>query len=70
MPHHNLPPELIFAGSIWLTAIFIFVIMVIAAIVSLRSTDKTEAKSRLTTELKFNSVVARFHPKRKTKNRP
>jgi hypothetical protein len=46
MPHHNLPPELIFAGSIWLTAIVIFVIMLIAALASLRSTDKTEAKSR------------------------
>jgi hypothetical protein len=46
MPHYNLPPELIFAGSIWLTAIVIFVIMLIAALASLRSTDKTKAKSR------------------------
>jgi hypothetical protein len=46
MPHHNLLPELIFAGSIWLIAIFIFVMMLIAAFASLRSTDKTEAKSR------------------------
>ena len=46
MPHYNLPPELIFAGSIWLIAILIFVIMLIAAFASLRSTDKTEAKSR------------------------
>ena len=46
MPHHTLLPELIFAGSIWLTAIVIFVIMLIAAFVSLRSTDKTEVKSR------------------------
>jgi hypothetical protein len=45
MPHYNLPPELIFAGSIWLIAILIFVIMLIAALASLRSTDKTEAKS-------------------------
>jgi hypothetical protein len=46
MPHQTLPPELIFAGSIWLTAIVIFVIMLIAVFVSLRSTDKTEVKSR------------------------
>jgi hypothetical protein len=68
MPHHNLPPELIFAGSIWLIALVIFVIMLIAVLASLRSTEKTEAKSRLRTELKFNSVVARFHPKGKAKN--
>jgi hypothetical protein len=59
MPHHNLPPELIFAGSIWLTAIVIFLIMLIAVFVSLRSPDKTEAKS----------VDASFHSKRKTKDR-
>jgi len=46
MPHHNLLPELIFAGSIWLIAMFIFVMMLIAAFASLRSTAKTEAKSR------------------------
>jgi hypothetical protein len=46
MPHHNLPPELIFAGSIWLIAMIIFVIMLIAVFASLRSTDKTEAKTR------------------------
>jgi hypothetical protein len=46
MPHNNLPPELIFAGSIWLIAMLIFAIMLIAALASLRSTDKTEAKSR------------------------
>jgi len=68
MPHHTLPPELILAGSIWLTAIGIFVIMVIATLVSLRSTDKTEAKTKPMTELKFNSVAARFHPKRKIKD--
>jgi hypothetical protein len=70
MPYHNLPPELIFAGSIWLTAIFIFVIMLIAALASLRSSEKTETKSRPGPELKFSSVVARFHPKTRTKNRP
>jgi len=62
MPHHNLPPELIFAGSIWLTAIVIFAIMLIAVLVSLRSTNKTEAKSK--------SVDASFRPKSKTKDRP
>ena len=46
MPHHNLPPELLLAGSIWLTAIGIFVIMAISAVVSLRSSDKREAQSR------------------------
>jgi hypothetical protein len=68
MPHHNLPPELIFAGSIWLIAIVIFVMMLIAVLVSLRSTEKTEAKSRPGTELKFNAVLARFHPKGTAKN--
>jgi hypothetical protein len=62
MPHHNLPPELIFAGSIWLTAMVIFLIMLIAVFVSLRASDKTEAKSK--------SVDASFHSKRKTKDRP
>jgi hypothetical protein len=70
MPHQDLSPELIFAASIWLTAIFIFVIMLITAFASLRSTDKTEAKSRSGTELKFNSIIARFQLKRKPKNRP
>jgi hypothetical protein len=70
MPQHNLPPELIFAGALWLTAIFIFILMLIATVVSLRSTDKTGTKSRPGTELKFNSLAARYHPKRKTKNRP
>jgi len=70
MPHHNLLPELIFAGSIWLTAIVIFLMMLIAVFVSLRPTHKTETKSRLGTGLKFNSVIARIHPKRKNKNRP
>jgi hypothetical protein len=70
MPHYNLPLELIFAGSIWLTAILIFVIMLIAGFASLRPKDKTEAKSRPGTELKFKSARARFDLKRKTKNRP
>ena len=69
MPHHNLPPELIFAGSIWLTAIILFVLMLIAALASLRSTDKTKAKPRPGTELKFNSILARIDSKRKTKHR-
>ena len=45
MPHHNLLPELIFAVSIWLMAIFLFVIMLIAALASLLSAEKTEAES-------------------------
>jgi hypothetical protein len=69
MPHHNLPPELILAGSIWLTAIFIFMIMLIAALASLRSADKTETKPRPVTELKVNSVLPRLVSKRKTKER-
>jgi hypothetical protein len=62
MPHHNLTPELILAGSIWLTAIVIFSIMLIAALVSLRSSDKTEAKPK--------SVDVSLQPKRKNKDRP
>jgi hypothetical protein len=62
MPHHNLPLELIFAGSIWLTAIVIFSIMLIAALVSLRSSAKTEAKPK--------SVDVSLQPKRKNKDRP
>jgi hypothetical protein len=69
MPHHNLSPEIIFAGAIWLTAIFIFVMMLIAVFASLRATDKTEAKSRPETELKFNPRIVRLNSKRKTKNR-
>ena len=69
MPHHNLSPELIYAGAIWLTAIFIFVMMLIAVFASFRAADKTEAKSRLETKLKFNPRIVRYHPKRKTKNR-
>jgi len=69
MPHH-LPPELIVAGALWLTAIFIFLIMLIATLASLRSTGKTEAKPRPKTALKFSSAVARFSSKRKIKNRP
>ena len=68
MPH-SLPPELIFAGALWLTAIFIFLIMLIATFASLRSNRKTEAKPKPRTELKFSSVVARFSSKRKIKNR-
>jgi len=70
MPHQNLPPELILAGSMWLTAILIFVFMLIAAIASLRSTDKIQAKPRPATDLKFNSVIARIYSKGKTRNRP
>jgi len=70
MPHHNLPPELILAGSMWLTAILIFVFMLIAALASLRSIDKTEVKPRPETELKYNSVMARVYSKRKIRNRP
>ena len=70
MPHYNLPPELILAGSMWLTAILIFVFMLIAALASLRSTDKTQPKPRPGTELKFNSVIARIYSNRKTRNRP
>jgi len=70
MPHHNLPPELILAGSMWLTAILIFVFMLIAALASLRSIDKTEVKPRPETELKYNSVMARIYSKRKIRNRP
>ncbi len=72
MPHYNLPLELILAGSIWLTAILLFFIMLIATIGSLRSTDKTEGKLRPGTErkLKFNAILARFQTKSKTKNRP
>lgn len=69
MPHHSLPPELILAGSIWLTAIFIFVMMLIAALASLRSADKTETKPRPVTELKVNSILPGLDPKRKTKDR-
>jgi hypothetical protein len=70
MPHHTLPLELILAGSMWLTAILIFVIMLIATIASLRSTEKIKAKSRPGIELKFNSAVARIHSRRKTENQP
>ena len=70
MPHHNLPPELILAGSMWLTAILIFVFMLIAALVSLRSADKAQPKPRPGAELKFNSVIARIYSKRKIRNRP
>lgn len=68
MPHH-LPPEIIFAGALWLTALFVFLIMLVATFASLRSTGKTEAKLRPRIELKFNSVVARFSSKSKIKNR-
>jgi hypothetical protein len=46
MPHQNLSSELLLSGSILLTAIGIFVIMVISAVVSLRSSHKREAESR------------------------
>jgi len=69
MPPHNLPLEFILAGSIWLTAIVIFVIMLIATIASLRSTAKTRAKSSPETDLKFNSVTTTSQPKRKPGNR-
>jgi hypothetical protein len=64
MPYHNLPPEFILAGTIWLTAIFIFVIMLIATVASLGSKDQTE------TGPKLSSVVTRLtklFPKRKTR---
>jgi hypothetical protein len=67
---HHLPPELIFAGALWLTAIILFLIMLIATLASLRSTGKTEVKSTPKTELKFSSVVERFSSKGKIKNRP
>ena len=72
MPHPNLPLEFILAGSIWLTAILLFFIMLIATFASLHSTDKTGGKLRLGTErkLKFSSIRARFQTKSKTKNRP
>ena len=68
MPHHNLYPEIIFAGAIWLMAILIFVFMLIATFASLRSKDNTGIKSRPETKFKFGSVVAgftKFIPKRK-----
>jgi hypothetical protein len=67
MPYHTIPLELIFAGSIWLTAIFIFVVMLIAALASLRSTEKTEVKTKPVTERTSNSVAARVDSKRKIK---
>jgi hypothetical protein len=70
MSHYNLSPELIFAGAIWLTAIFLFVMMLVAVFASLRSTDKTEAESRPGTKFKFNPRIVRLPPKRKIKNRP
>ena len=60
MPQNNLSPALMFAAAIWLTAIFIFVLMVIATLVSLISESRTEAKSRSKMQIKFAIVVTRF----------
>ncbi len=54
MSHNNLSPEIIFAAAIWLTAILIFVLMVIATFVSLISENRTKTK------IQFSRVVARF----------
>jgi hypothetical protein len=70
MPHHNLSPEIVVAGAIWLIAILIFFIMLIATFASLRSDNRTERKPVAQTEAQFSSVAerfARFFPKRKTK---
>jgi hypothetical protein len=70
MPHHNLSPEIVVAGAIWLTAILIFFLMLIATFASLRSDTRTEPKPVAKTEEQFSSVAerfARFFPKRKNK---
>jgi|KBSSwiStaDraftv2_1062776.scaffolds.fasta_scaffold543415_1 hypothetical protein len=54
MSHHNMPLEFIVAGAIWLTAIFMFVVMLIATFAALRSEDQTE------TAPKPSSFITRF----------
>ena len=64
------PTELIFAGSLWLAAIILFMIMLIATLVSLRSSGKPKGKLHSDTEPKLTSVVAKSGSKRKFKHRP
>jgi len=62
MPNH-LPLELIFAGSLWLSAIIIFMIMLVAALASLRSSEKPDTKPDI------SAVVVKPNSRKKPKNR-
>ena len=62
MPYH-LPLELIFAGSLWLSAIIIFMIMLVATLASLRSSEKPDTKPEI------SSVTAKPNSRRRPRNR-
>ena len=66
MPHQNLNSELIIAISIWFMVMFLFAIILIAGLGSILSEHRTKIVSKLKTG--FNSVVAKFQLKNKTKN--
>jgi len=71
MPPQNIYPEFIFAVAIWLTAIFIFVVMLFAMFASHVTKYGTQIKSRLESRLKFSLMIAIFTnclPKKKSKS--